>query len=34
MCPAHRAEAEKEIEALRRKVDKDLQALREMLATC
>ncbi len=36
MCPAHRAEAEKELEALRRKeeqrhreVDKEIQALRE-----
>ena len=29
MCPAHRAEAEKEIEALRQQVNKDLQALRE-----
>ena len=29
MCPAHRAEAEKEIEALRQKVDKELQTLRD-----
>ncbi len=29
MCPQHRAEAEKEIEALRQKVDKELQTLRD-----
>jgi hypothetical protein len=29
MCPAHRLQAEKEIEALRRKVNEDLHALRD-----
>ncbi|MCI0407353.1 MAG: hypothetical protein L0191_02105 [Acidobacteria bacterium] len=29
MCPAHRAEAEKEIEALRQTLNKELGALRE-----